>query len=80
MYNKELLEMNSSSNIIRKIQSVRIRWAVHVACMVENKNVSGFWWEKVRERDNFEDKGVDGTQNPNRSSRNGVECSVYGGE
>jgi hypothetical protein len=47
--------------------------------MVENKNVSGFWWEK-RERDNFEEKGVDGTQNPSRSSGNGMESSVYGGE
>ena len=41
--------------------------------MVENKNVSGFWWEKLRERDNFEDKGVDGTQNPNRSARNRLD-------
>ena len=31
VYNKELLEQNSS-NIIRIIQSLRIRWAGHVAC------------------------------------------------
>jgi hypothetical protein len=55
---------------------MRIRWAGHVACMMENKNVSGFWWEKMRERDNFEDKGVDGTQNPNRSSRNRTDRRV----
>ena len=41
---------------------MRIRWAGHVACKVENKNVSGFWWEKMMERDNFEDTGVDGTK------------------
>jgi hypothetical protein len=45
--------------------------------MVENKNVSGFWWEKVRERDNFEEKGVDGTQNPKRSSRNGMDLRDF---
>ena len=73
MYSKELLELNFSSNIIRMFQSVRIRWAGHVACMVENKNVLGFWWENMRERDNFEDKDVDGTQNPNRYSRNRMD-------
>ena len=40
---------------------MRIRWAGHVACKVENKNVSGFWLEMM-ERDNFEDTGVDGTK------------------
>jgi hypothetical protein len=39
VYNMEVLELYSTSNIIPMIQSMRIRWAGHVACMVENKNV-----------------------------------------
>jgi len=34
--------------------------------------MSGFWWE-MRERENFDDMGVDGTQNPNRSSINRMD-------
>jgi hypothetical protein len=52
---------------------MRIRWVGHVACTIYNKNLSVFWWEKLRERGNSEDIGVDGTQNSNRYSRNRME-------
>jgi len=35
--------------------------------------MSGCWWEKMRERDDFKDIGVGGKQNPNRSSRNRMD-------
>jgi hypothetical protein len=37
--NEELHNLYSSSNIIRQIKSRRMRWAEHVARMVEERNV-----------------------------------------
>jgi hypothetical protein len=54
------------------IQSMRIRWAGIVACMVENKNVRVLVGEDEGKED-FKDMVVDGTQNPNRSSRNRMD-------
>jgi hypothetical protein len=39
--NVELHNLYSSPDIIRKIKSRRIRWAAHVACMGEGRNV--YW-------------------------------------
>jgi hypothetical protein len=39
MHNEELHILYSSPNIIRQIKSRRMRWAGHVACMGEEKNV-----------------------------------------
>ena len=36
-------------------------WARHAALMGRGEAYTGFWWEKVRERDNLEDAGVDGS-------------------
>jgi hypothetical protein len=73
VHNEKVLELYCSSNVIWMIRTMRIRWVGHVACTIYNKNVSGFRWEKLRERGNSEDIGVDGIQNPNRSSRNRME-------
>jgi hypothetical protein len=37
-----------------------MRWVAHVANMGERTDVYGFWWIYLRERDDFEDPGVDG--------------------
>jgi hypothetical protein len=39
MYSGELHNLYSSPDIIRQIKSRRIRWAGHVACMGEERNV-----------------------------------------
>jgi hypothetical protein len=39
LYNEELHNLYSSSNIIRQIKSRRMRWAGHVARMVEERKV-----------------------------------------
>jgi hypothetical protein len=41
------------------VKSRRMGWAEHVACMVIEKVHTGFWWRKLRERDNFEDLILD---------------------
>ena len=35
-------------------------WAGHVAQMGQGEVHKGFWWGYLRERDHFEDLGVDG--------------------
>jgi len=39
-----------------------MRWAVHVALMEERRGEAhtGFWWGNRRERENFNDIGIDG--------------------
>jgi hypothetical protein len=37
LHNEELNDLYSSPNIIRVIKSRRMRWAGHVACMVEKR-------------------------------------------
>jgi hypothetical protein len=39
LHNEELHILYSSPNIIRQIKSRRMRWAGHVACMGEGRNV-----------------------------------------
>jgi hypothetical protein len=41
LHNEELHNMYSSPNIIRVIKSTRMRWAGHVARMVEKRNAYG---------------------------------------
>jgi hypothetical protein len=38
-----------------------MRWAGHVAHMVEGEMDKGFWWGDVMERNHLEDLGVDGS-------------------
>ena len=42
LYNEELNDLYSSSNIVRVKKFRRIRWAGHVARMGDKR---GFWWE-----------------------------------
>ena len=49
-----------SPNIVRVIKSRRMRWAGHVARMVEGRGCIGSWWGNRREGDHWEDLGVDG--------------------
>jgi hypothetical protein len=38
-----------------------MRWAVHVARMGdERKRCTSYWWESTKERDHWDDRGVDG--------------------
>jgi hypothetical protein len=39
MHNEELHNLYSSPDIIRQVKSRRMRWAGHVACMGEERNV-----------------------------------------
>jgi hypothetical protein len=60
LHNKELNDLNSSSNIVRVIKSRRMRWAGHVARMGRGEAYAGFLWGNLRERDHLGDSGVDG--------------------
>jgi len=41
LHNKELYDLYSSPNIVRVIKSRRMRWAGHVVCMGEKRDVYG---------------------------------------
>jgi len=60
LHNDELNDLYTSPNIVRVIKSRRMRWDGHVACMVEERGCIGSWWGNRRERDHWEDLGVDG--------------------
>jgi len=59
LQNEELNDLYSSPNIVRVIKSRRMRWAGHVARMSEKRGCIGSWWGNRRERDHWEDLGVD---------------------
>ena len=59
-HNEELNELYSSHNIVLVIKSRRMRWAGHVACMVEERGCIGSWLGNWRERDHWADLGIDG--------------------
>jgi hypothetical protein len=58
LHNEELHNLYSSPNIIRMIKSRRIRG--HVARMGRRGTHIGYWWERQKERDNYEDQDVGG--------------------
>jgi hypothetical protein len=60
LHNDELRDLYSSPNIVRVIESRRMRWAGHVARMVEGRGVIGFWLGGPESRDHWEDLGVGG--------------------
>jgi hypothetical protein len=43
------------------IKSIIMRWAGHVACMVERRGAHGIWMGNMENRDHMEDEGVDRT-------------------
>jgi hypothetical protein len=61
LHNEELNDLYSSPIIIRVFKSRRMRWAGHVARMGRREVHTRFWWGYLRERDNLEDPGIDGS-------------------
>jgi len=60
LHNEEINDLYFSPNILRVIESRRMRWAGHVARMGEDRGCIGSWRGNQRERDNWGDLGVDG--------------------
>jgi len=58
--NEELHDLYSSPNIIRVIQTRRIRWAGHVARLGIGEVHTGVWWANLKVTDHLEDLGIDG--------------------
>jgi hypothetical protein len=60
LHNEELNDLYFSPKIVQAIKSRRMRWAGHVARMEMGGACTGFWWRNLRERDHWEDPGLDG--------------------
>jgi hypothetical protein len=60
LYNEEINDLYSTTNIIRAIKSRRMRWTGHVARMGKRAVHTGFWWGDLREGDHLGDPGIDG--------------------
>jgi hypothetical protein len=60
LYSRELHNLQSSPDVIRKIKSRGISWAGHVARMGEGRNVYRVSVGNPKERDHLKDQGVDG--------------------
>jgi len=61
LFKKELNDLYSSPNIVRKTKSRRMRWAGHVARMGEERGVYRVLVGKLEgKRDHWGDLGVDG--------------------
>jgi hypothetical protein len=50
LHNEKLNDLYSLPNIVRVAKSRRMRWAGHVARMVEEKGCTGCWWGNLKER------------------------------
>ena len=59
LHNEELYGFYSSPDIIREIQSIRFKWAGHVARMGLEEVHRRFWYGSLRERDHLEELGSD---------------------
>jgi len=60
LHNDELNDLYSSSNTVRVIKSRRMRWVGKVACKGERRGVYRVLVGKHEEKNNLEDRGVDG--------------------
>jgi hypothetical protein len=60
LHNKELNDLYYSPNIILMINSGRMSWEGNVAYMGERRGPYRVWWGYPKERENLEDKGIDG--------------------
>ena len=63
LHNEELNDLYSSPNIVRVIESRRMRWAGHVAHIGTVKVYTGIWWGNLRERDHLKDPAVEWEDN-----------------
>ena len=70
----ELNGIYSSPNIVRFIQSRRMRWARNVARMWRRDEYTGFRFGKLRGRDHLQDPGVDRSIKLNGSQEVGRGC------
>jgi hypothetical protein len=60
LHNDELHSLYSSLNIVKVIKSRMMRWAGHVARMVEGEVFTRFWLGGLKARGHWEDLGVGG--------------------
>jgi hypothetical protein len=60
LHNEELNDLYSLPNIVRVVESRRMRFTGHVARMGEEGVCTGCWWENLRERGLWGDSAVDG--------------------
>ena len=60
LHSEELNDLYSSPNIVNKIISRRMKWAVHVTGMGRGEAYTGVWCGNVKERDHLGEPGVDG--------------------
>jgi hypothetical protein len=54
------VDLYCSPNIVRVINSRRMRWPGHAVCMGTGEVYTGFWWGNPMERDHLGDHGIDG--------------------
>ena len=59
LHKEEPNDFYSSPNIVRVINSRRMRWVGHVACMGEEWGCIDSWWGNRKERDHWGDLGLD---------------------
>jgi hypothetical protein len=62
LHNEELHNLYSSPTILRMIKSRRMRWTGHVARIGRGGMLIGYWWERQKERDHWENQDVGGGQ------------------
>jgi hypothetical protein len=60
LHSGELHDLYSSPDIIRQMKSRRMRWAGHVACMGEGRNLYRVLLGNSREIGNLKYQGLDG--------------------
>ena len=61
LHNEELYDLHTPYQfIVQVMKSSRMRWAGHVARIGRRELHTGFWWGNLRERDHWEDLGIDG--------------------
>jgi hypothetical protein len=60
LHNEELNDLYSLPNIVRVINSRRMRWAGHVARMGTGDVCTAFWWGSLWEGDHWGDPDIDG--------------------
>jgi len=72
LHNEELNDLYCSPTIARVIKSRKMRWTRHVVRMGRGEAYTGFWWGNSREKDHFENRGIDERITLRRSSGIGM--------